>query len=106
MGVLIIHLVMVYRLCYVVMPIYISEMSLKQHRGKLLSVVGQSFQIGLLVSVSLNIFLAKFCQGWRIAFVPVGVMGLVYTIGMAFMPHSPRHVDTATYKIFNTLTLF
>ena len=85
------------------MPIYISEMSPKQHRGKLLSLLGLFFQIGLLVSVCLNIFYAKFCQGWRITFVPVGVLGPIYAIGIVLMPHSPRYVATAScdkYKVF------
>ena len=73
-----------------VMPIYISEMSPKDHRGTLTSTIGPAFTFGILFSLALNIGAEKLLIGWRLSFAFVALTGLVYAVGMLFHPHSPR----------------
>ena len=97
LGYVLVKVVMVtddpYVLCsifYMVMPVYIAEMSPKEHRGTLASIIGQTFNLGILVALCLNVGFAKFCEGWRVAFAIVVLLGLIFTIGMLFLPHTPR----------------
>jgi predicted MFS family arabinose efflux permease len=71
-------------------PVYISETSPKEHRGMLTSIVGQGYTLGLLVSLSMNVGFSRFNLGWRVPYMIRVPIGLVYTIGMMFAPHSPR----------------
>ena len=75
-----------------VMPVYISEISPKEHRGTLTSTIGPAFTFGVLFGLALNIGAEKFPLGWRMTFAVIGLMGLVYAIGMLFHPHTPRWV--------------
>lgn len=74
---------------YVILPVYIAEMSPKESRGMLTSIIGPMFSIGIVISLCANVGFAKFSFGWRMAFVVV-LFGLLYVIGMKFMPHTPR----------------
>lgn len=73
-----------------VMPVYVSEMSPKEHRGKLSAVVGPLFSGSVLAILCFNVGFAKFRDGWRLVHVIVTVLGVIYTIGMLFQPHTPR----------------
>ncbi len=78
------------RVMYVVMPVYISEVSPKEHRGMLASIIGPAYTGGILAALCLNIGFAKFPLGWRVAFMISALLGLIYAVGMIFMPHTPR----------------
>ena len=72
------------------MPIYISELSPKKSRGLLTSSIGPVYCVALLIAVGLNCEFAKFCHGWRMQMVIQVIVGLIYSIGMLFMPRTPR----------------
>lgn len=72
------------------MPIYISEMSPKESRGTLTSIIGPMYNIGFLGSLCTNIAFSKFSLGWRMAIAVLVIFGLLFTVGMKFMPHTPR----------------
>ena len=73
-----------------VMPVYISEMSPKEHRGTLTSTIGLTFTFGILFGLALNIGAEKISFGWRLTFAFVALAGLIYAIGMSLHPHTPR----------------
>ena len=73
-----------------VAPVYVSEVSPKEHRGFLTSMIGNSLNFGFLITAGLNIGFAKFLLGWRVGFAILAALGVSYSIGMLFMPHTPR----------------
>lgn len=75
---------------YMVMPVYISETSPKEHRGMLASIIGPTYSFGLLVSLSMNVGFSKFHLGWRVPFMIIALLGLICAVGMLFVPHTPR----------------
>ena len=75
---------------YAVMPIYLSEISSKEHRGAIVSITGVMFNFGFFVVVGFNIGFEKFFVGWRLTFALLAVLGLVYAIGMLYVPCTPR----------------
>lgn len=77
-----------------VMPVYISEMSPKDHRGTLTSIIGPTFTFGILFGLALNVGAEKFSFGWRVTFGYIALAGLVYAVGMALHPHTPRWVKS------------
>ena len=72
------------------MPVYIAEMTPKEIRGMMCSLIGPAFSVGISISLIANIGFAKFSLGWRVSIMIVGLVGLVYAIGMSIMPHTPR----------------
>ena len=75
------------------MPVYIAEMSPTEHRGKLTAIIGPGFHAGILFALISNIGFAKFPAGWRVAFSLIAVLGLIYAVGMLFLPHTPRSAE-------------
>lgn len=73
-----------------VTPVYIVEISPKDSRGTLVSIIGPMFSIGVVIALCSNIGFAKFRLGWRMAFMVVLLLGVLFVIGMKFMPHTPR----------------
>lgn len=74
-----------------IMPVYISEVSPKDYRGALVSMVGIGYTLGSIVARIMNIGFAEVYWGWRLSFAVQGVLALFYGFGMVFMPHSPRY---------------
>ena len=82
-----------YRSFYAVMPVYLSEISPKESRGVIASMVGPMYAFGQVVSVCSNVGLAKFDLGWRVSIGASAVIALVFIIGARYLPHSPRYVS-------------
>ena len=78
------------RIIYVVMPVYIGEMSPKASRGSIMSLIGPGLAIGGIAGLSTNIGFSKFLLGWRVTSVVLGVGGLLYAFGALWVPHTPR----------------
>ncbi len=78
------------RLLYAIMPVYLTEVTPKDSRGLLTSMIGPIFGLGFMVSLCTNIGWAKFDLGWRLSIGGLVVIGLVAVIGFKFIPHSPR----------------
>ena len=72
------------------MPVYISEISPKNSRGSLTSIIGPLYGLGLVIAFALNCVFAKFCVGWRMPMVIQIAVGIVFLIGMSLMPRTPR----------------
>lgn len=73
-------------------PLYIAEVAPKSIRGALTSLVGPGIALGLLTGNVTNFGLAKFDNGWRVSALLVCVFGSIYTVGLAFIPRTPRYV--------------
>lgn len=73
-----------------VMPVYLAEITPKESRGMLGSVIGPMYSLGLNIGLCTNIGYARFGIGWRMPTAVIAAVGLVFTIGMMFMPHTPR----------------
>ena len=56
------------------------------------STIGPTFMAGVTVALLANIGFAKFSVGWRLANVVLGIVGVIYAIGMTFLPYTPRLV--------------
>ena len=80
----------IYSISYMVMPLYVSEISPKERRGLLISTIGPTFSAGFLATLALNIGFARFPVGWRVEFAIMGLLGMVYSVGILFIPHTPR----------------
>lgn len=80
----------IFRLLYVVMPIYIAEMSPKDKRGQMVSIMGPGFAIGLLIGFCSNAGFVRFEEGWRVTCGVLALGGLLYAIGFLWLPHTPR----------------
>ena len=73
-----------------IVPVYISEMSPKEHRGMLASTIGPIYGCGLLAALSMNVGFSKFHLGWRVPYAIIALLGVAYAIGMLYAPHTPR----------------
>ena len=73
------------------MPMYISEMSPKDSRGMLGSLIGISYAAGILAALGSNIGFSKFLLGWRVSASVQALLGLLFSLGMIWMPHTPRY---------------
>lgn len=79
-----------YSIIYMVMPVYLSEMCPKESRGTFGAFIGIGLNAGSIIALVTNIGFAEFYLGWRFAFAILGVLSLVFAVGMKFMPHTPR----------------
>jgi len=70
-------------------PLYISEISPSNVRGKLVSLAQFVLTIGIVVAYLIDFALAP-ASNWRAMFGLAVVPGLALVIGMALMPESPR----------------
>lgn len=73
-----------------VTPVYIAEISPERSRGKLSSVMGPMFAGGLLVGFIVNLGCVEFDSGWRISLGLQSVFGVLFVLGMSFLPRTPR----------------
>ena len=76
-----------------IMPVYIAEMTPKESRGALSSTIGLTLNAGVNIALFANIGYAKFTLGWRVSIIIIALVGLVFSIGMKFLPHTPRYVN-------------
>ena len=81
----------IFSIFYVVMPIYIGEMSPKEKRGQMMSTMGPGFAIGILIGLGSSAGFARFEEGWRVAYVVLALSGLLYALGFLWLPHTPRY---------------
>ncbi|MFT8479746.1 sugar porter family MFS transporter [Gluconobacter oxydans] len=70
-------------------PLYISEIAHQQHRGALISVYQLMITVGILVAFISDAILA-YSGSWRWMLGIVGVPGVLFLIGVLFLPDSPR----------------
>ena len=70
-------------------PLYISEISPAQVRGKLVSLNQLMITIGILVSYLADYGLAA-SRGWRWMFGLAAIPALILLVGLPFVPESPR----------------
>ena len=84
-------MIIICRILYVVMPIYIGEMSPKQKRGLMMSFIGPGFSIGILIGLLTNVGFERFNEGWRVTCAVLALGGLIYAIGFIWLPHTPRY---------------
>ena len=87
--IVIIHSSLLYRAVYVVIPIYVAEISPKERRGCLMSSLGFFYSFGILFGFSVTAALSDYKEGWRLTNAILGLSSLIYTIGSALIPHSP-----------------
>ncbi len=73
-----------------IMPVYVSEMTPKDSRGMLGSVIGPTYLGGYLLALCANVGYAQFPVGWRVTMATAALGGLSYATGLLFMPHTPR----------------
>ena len=73
-----------------VMPMYISEMSSKQMRGLMISLIGLGNAIGTIMGLLSNIGFKKFGEGWRVTCSIVALGELMLAMGFLFLPYTPR----------------
>jgi SP family myo-inositol transporter-like MFS transporter 13 len=72
------------------MPIYLSEVSPKESRGMLSSLIGFCYAGGVVAALCSNIGFSKFLLGWRVSTSIQALLGLLFSLGMIWMPHTPR----------------
>ncbi|WP_449461714.1 sugar porter family MFS transporter [Tardisphaera miroshnichenkoae] len=78
-------------------PLYISEISPSNIRGKLVSLAQFVLTIGIVVAYLIDFALAP-SSNWRAMFGLAVIPGLALVIGMALMPESPRWlIDKGKY---------
>ena len=75
---------------YMVMPIYISEISPKDSTGMLTSLIGHGYALGILAALCTNIGFSKFHIGWRVAMIIQALSGLLFAVGAKWIPRTPR----------------
>lgn len=80
------------RLMYMIIPVYIAEMSSKKARGRLGSLIGPGYNIGILLGAVCNIGFARFSLGWRVSSGIQAILAVAYTVCVCFIPHTPRCV--------------
>ncbi len=80
-----------HRILYVLMPVYIGEMSPKTKRGSLILLIGPGFAIGILIGLLTNAGFARFDEGWRVSGGVMAIISLIYSVGFIWMPHTPRY---------------
>ena len=76
----------------VVVPVYIGEMSPKESRGMLVSLLSIVSGIGVVIGLCTNIGFSKFLLGWRLTSAVLGLGGLMYALTILWIPHTPRLV--------------
>ena len=81
----------------VVIPLYLAEVSPRKFRGGIVSLYQLAVTIGILVSYFVNYLLAG-SQDWRISFGVGLIMTVVTSIGLFFIPESPRWLILHKYN--------
>jgi len=83
-------------------PLYISEVSPVNVRGKLVSFNQLAITVGIVVSYLVGYALSGI-RGWRLMFALAAVPSTILGIGMFFMPESPRWL--VAHNFINKATL-
>jgi sugar porter (SP) family MFS transporter len=71
-------------------PIYIAELAPAEKRGTLVNINQLSNVIGINLAVIVSFLLSSFDQNWRWMFATQGIPVALLTIGLIFIPESPR----------------
>ncbi|MBS3776971.1 MAG: sugar porter family MFS transporter [Bacteroidales bacterium] len=71
-------------------PMYISEISPRQIRGKMVSINQLNIVIGIAVAYLINYFLVDLPDNWRWMFTAEAVPAFIFSFSMLFVPESPR----------------
>ncbi len=61
-------------------------------RGTLGSLLGPGYASGFLLGHLISVGLSRICIGWRVSMGIQALFGLMYAIGMKWLPHTPRQV--------------
>ena len=85
-------------------PTYISEISTSSSRGKLVAMYQFNIVFGILVAYLSNYFLSGFGgeNDWRWMLGVMTIPSLVYTIGVFFIPESPRWLAAKVQQSIGT----
>lgn len=75
-----------------IVPVYVSELSPKQIRGRLTSLNTLVITFGQVMAYVMNIAFASVPEGWRYMFGIAGIPALLQFIIMPFLPESPRRL--------------
>jgi sugar porter (SP) family MFS transporter len=71
-------------------PLYLAEISPARHRGAIVSLNQLCITVGILVSYLVGFALANAAGGWRWMLALGAVPGIILSVGMLFLPESPR----------------
>jgi len=71
-------------------PLYLAEISPARDRGAIVSLNQLCITVGILVSYLVGFALARASGGWRWMLVLGVVPGIILSVGMLFLPESPR----------------
>lgn len=74
-----------------VVPIYNAELAPKSLRGRLVSLNQLAITAGIMVSFITAVWTETFEAGWRVAFGLQCVFGVILSVGMLFLPETPRY---------------
>jgi len=72
------------------MALYISEISPRDSRGKLASVIGPIYGFTMMLQFAATCGFSYFCIGWRVSLTVQVALGLAYTLLMLLTPKTPR----------------
>lgn len=73
----------------VLTPLYLAETAALQSRGAVVAIYQLALTVGIVCSYSVNYLLIE-QQAWRAMFASSAIPALLLTIGILFMPESPR----------------
>ena len=73
-----------------VVPVYISEIAPSKQRGKLVTFNRLALSLAIPAAYGIYLLLARLSVGWRTFFWIECIPAVVLTIGMVFLPESPR----------------
>lgn len=71
-------------------PVYLAELSPKKLRGGFVTIMGVNVMGGILLGFLVNLGTVNVTFGWRISLSVTVPIGLILSIGMLFLPESPR----------------
>ena len=75
---------------YMIIPLYIDEISPRKSRGRMGSLIGPGYNGGILVGTILNVGFSRFSVGWRVSNGILALLAVVNAVSFGFMPHTPR----------------
>ncbi|CZG69577.1 sugar porter family MFS transporter [Legionella pneumophila serogroup 1] len=73
----------------VLTPLYLAETAAMQSRGAVVAIYQLALTVGIVCSYSVNYLLIE-QQAWRAMFASSAIPALLLTLGILFMPESPR----------------
>lgn len=73
----------------VLTPLYLAETAALEARGAVVAIYQLALTVGIVCSYSVNYLLIEH-QAWRVMFASSALPALLLTIGILFMPESPR----------------